>query len=131
MSETTAVDRMFEALARGDVAAARATCTPDARIWHSYDRVAHDLDSIAREWEGLIAGTDEREIVDIRRQPTPDGFVQQHLFYIRPKGGGDRKIWPVCVVARIEGGLIARLDEYIDRAGAFASDAEPLTTPGF
>jgi ketosteroid isomerase-like protein len=130
MSETTAVDRMFDALARGDVDGARATCTPDARVWHSYDRVAHDLDSIGREWAALIAGTIERGISDIRRQRTPDGIVQQHLFYIRP-AGGERKIWPVCVVARFENGLIARLDEYIDRAGSYASNEEPLETPGF
>lgn len=127
---TNPVDQMFEALARGDIAAARATCTPDARIWHSYDRVALDLDGIAEQWAALVAGTAERGISDVRRQPTPDGLVQQHLFYIRPAGGA-RKIWPVCVVARIEGGRIARLDEYIDRAGSYASDEEPLATPGF
>lgn len=130
MADTNPIDRMFDGLAAGDVAAARAACTPDARIWHSFDRIALDLDGIERDWATLIAGTDGRGITDVRRQATPDGFVQQHLFWITPKGG-DRKIWPVCVVARIENGLIARLDEYIDRAGAYASDEEPLKTPGF
>ena len=129
MSETNPVDRMFDALARGDIDAVRATCTPDVRVWHGFDRIAHDLESISREWAGLIAGTEERGITDARCQATPNGLVQQHLFYIRPQGG-DRKIWPVCVVARIENGLIARLDEYIDRAGSYASDEEPLKTPG-
>lgn len=130
MTDTNPIDRMFDALAVGDLAAARAACTSGARIWHSFDRVAHDLDSIERDWAGLIAATEARGITDVHRQPTPDGFVQQHLFWITPKGG-TRKIWPVCVVVRVEDGLIARFDEYIDRAGAYASDEEPLRTPGF
>jgi hypothetical protein len=130
MADINPIDRMFDGLAAGDLAAARAACAPDARIWHSFDRIAHDLDSIERDWAGLIAATEARGITDIRRRPTPDGFVQQHLFWILPKGG-TRKIWPVCVVVRIEDGLIVRLDEYIDRAGAYMSDEEPLATPGF
>lgn len=131
MTDHTAVDRMFDALARGDVAAARATCTPDARIWHGFDGQALDLDGIAEQWAALIAATAERGIADVRRQPTPDGLVQQHLFFVRP-AGGQRKVWPVCVVVRLKNGLIARLDEYIDRAGSYAvADDEPLATPGF
>ena len=124
------IDLMFDALAAGDVAAARAACTPDARIWHSYDGLALTLDEIEPQWAGLVAGTAERIVTDVRRQETPGGFVQQHLFVIRPLGGA-RKAWPVCVVARVEDGRIARLDEYIDRSGAFAPGEGEVVTPGF
>ena len=124
------IDRMFAALSAGDLAAAAACYTPDARIWHSFDCVAHDLNGITAEWEGLVANFPQRDYVDVRRQQTPDGFVQQHVM-TGTTASGARRAWPVCIVVRVEGGRIARLDEYIDRAGAFEPPVgEPLRTPG-
>lgn len=127
-----ALDRMFGALSAGDVAAAAACFTPDARIWHGFDAVSHDLASIARDWTGFIAAFPERRFIDVRRQATAEGCVQQHLMVARLASGA-RKAWPVCVVVRMgEGGAIARLDEYIDRAGTIAlpDDAGDPVTPG-
>lgn len=124
------IDRMFAALSAGDLAEAAACFTPDARIWHSFDCIAHDLGGIMAEWAGLVVGFPQRDFVDVRRQPTPGGFVQQHVM-TGITASGARKAWPVCIVVRIENGRIARLDEYIDRAGAFEPPAgELLRTPG-
>lgn len=112
------IDRMFAALARGDLEAARDCYTPDARMWHSFDGIAHDLEGIRPQWQALVDNFAERDVVDVRRQPTPNGFVQQHVMVVRTLSGA-RKAWPVCIVVRIEGGRIARFDEYIDRAGSF------------
>lgn len=127
-----ALDRMFGALSRGDLEAAAATLAPEGRVWHGFDRIAHDRAGIVRDWEPFVAGFPERAFVDVRRQVTATGCVQQHLMVGRLKDGS-RKAWPVCVVVRMgEGGLIARLDEYIDRAGAFTlEDGEAAITPGF
>jgi ketosteroid isomerase-like protein len=124
------IDRLFAALAQGDLAAAAACCTPDVRVWHSFDGVAHDLAGIMAEWQGLVAGFPERAFVDVRRQPTPQGFVQQHVMLVRT-ASGVRKAWPLCIVVRIADGLIARLDEYIDRAGTFDPPADgEVRAPG-
>lgn len=124
------IDRMFAALERGDLAAAAECYTPDARVWHGFDGIAHDLAGIMAEWEALVASFPWRAFVDARRQPTPDGFVQQHVM-VGATLSGVRKAWPVCIVVRIEGERIARLDEYIDRAGAFEPPAEgPVRAPG-
>ena len=112
------VDRLFEALRRGDVPAALACCTPDARIWHSFDRVAQDMDEARAGWEAFIAGFPERSFVDVRRSSIPGGFVQQHLMVV-VTGQGARIAWPVCIVVTLQGGLIARLEEYMDRAGSY------------
>ena len=124
------IDRMFAALSAGDLAAAAECFTSDARLWHSFDCVAHDLAGVMGEWQGLVANFRYRDFVDVRRQPTPGGFVQQHVM-IGTTASGVRKAWPVCIVVRIERGLIARLDEYIDRAGVFEPPVdEQLRTPG-
>jgi ketosteroid isomerase-like protein len=134
VSDQAVIDRMYDALARGDVAAARACCTPDAVVWHSFDRIALTLDETVRGWEQLIAGFSERGFADVRRTPTPDGWMVRQLMIGRT-AAGVRLAWPLCAVITLRDGLIARLDEYIDRAGSYvlADDAPPLadlTTPG-
>lgn len=122
------VRRLYSALSRGDVAAARACCTPDVRIWHNFDCKAQSLDEIAASWEGFIAGFPERYIADVRCMEVADGVVQRHLQVMRDRNGIQRT-WPICIVVTVRNGLIARLDEYMDRAGSLAGNV--TTTPGF
>jgi len=129
MTETP-VTRLYDALSRGDIAAARACCAPDVRFWHCFDGIAQDLDGAAQGWEGLVAHTVARQSEDVRSVPTAEGLVQQFVFVVRTLAG-ERKAWPVCVVVKFKDGLITRLDEYIDRAGSFDPGEGPVTTPGF
>jgi ketosteroid isomerase-like protein len=130
MHPVTALDRFYDALAAGDLDAARACFTPTAQIWHSFDAVAQDVDAAAIGWAALLEASIERGLHDIHRHLTADGLVQQHVFAMRT-AAGQRIGWPVCLVVRIENDLITRLDEYIDRAGSFAPPDGPITTPGF
>jgi ketosteroid isomerase-like protein len=124
------VDRLFRALTLGDLDAARACFTPDGVVWHGFDRVAHDLASICEEWRQLVANFPTRAFVDVRRQSTATGLVQQHMMVATSRSGLEMA-WPLCIVVRMEGGRIARLDEYIDRAGYFTPEAGAKTaTPG-
>lgn len=129
MTETP-VTRLYDALARGDIAAARACCAPDVRFWHCFDGIAQDIDAAVQGWEGLIGYTKERKAEDVRSTPTHDGLVQQFLFVVRTPDGA-RKAWPLCVVVKIKDGLITRVDEYIDRAGSFEPGDGRVATPGF
>jgi ketosteroid isomerase-like protein len=126
---TTPIDALFDALARGDVAAARACCTPDVAIWHSFDGVVQDLETACRGWEWFVAAFPERSFVDVRRAPTPDGYVQQHLMVATRPGAG-RLAWPICIVVTVRDGRIARLEEYMDRAGGFPAADDRVATPG-
>lgn len=130
MSEVTAVDRLYDALGRGDAEGMRMACTPGALFWHSFDQTAQDLDAAVSGWAAIVANSAERGIFDVRRQATADGYVQQHLYVMRTTAG-KRVIWPVCLVVQIEDGLVARIDEYIDRAGSFLSEDDAPETPGF
>lgn len=125
-----AIDRLFAAFASGDLDGTREAFTTDARIWHNFDGIAHDRESVLRDWAGMFTTFPHRAIHDIRRQATETGFVQQHMT-VMTSASGKTFAWPTCIVFRIEDDRIARLDEYIDRAGSFALEDGMPTTPGF
>ena len=119
MGKTNVLDIVFGGLAAGDVAAAMAALSADAEVWHCFDRIAHNRAGAATAWAEFIDSFPERAFTDIRRQPTSQGYVQQHVMTTRTRDGR-RMAWEVCVVVVMEGERIGRLDEYLDRAGSFA-----------
>ncbi len=124
------IDRFYSALCRGDTPGARACCTPDVRFWHSFDGIAQDLETASRQWEEQAQTFPESGNADVRRMRGQDGrFVQQHVFWIRTEAG-DRLGWPVCMIVDVRDGLIARLDEYVDRAGSISIASDEIRTPG-
>jgi ketosteroid isomerase-like protein len=122
------IDRMFDALARGDVAAARACCTPDVVVWHSFDRQPVSLAG-SGAWEKLATGFAGRSFVDIRRSAVPGGWVQRNQLIARTPSGA-RLAWPMCLFVTLRDGLIDRIDEYIDRAGHYEPSGDEPSTPG-
>ena len=118
MTGTNIIDRMYAGLVSGDVAAARDCYTPDAVIWHSFDRIAMSRDAAAESWTAMCGHFPERRVTDVRREATTTGFVQQLVWHVRTKEGKWMG-WPVCIVSEVRNGLITRLDEYLDRAGWF------------
>ncbi len=130
MTQDTILDRFFGSMQPCDTDALRDCLTEDAIVWHSFDRVAMRPDDVVKTWEGMAAAYPERGVTNVRRQQTPTGYVQQHLFVVCGKDG-TRKAWPVCVVVQIRDGKIARLDEYIDLSAAFDPGEGEAVTPGF
>ena len=118
MTDTNVIDRMYTALVAGDVAAACACYTADAVIWHGFDRLEMTRDDAAQSWAAMTVHFPERRVSDVRRHLTPTGFVHQLNWHGRA-ADGKWMGWPVCVMVEVRDGLIARLDEYIDRAGWF------------
>jgi ketosteroid isomerase-like protein len=108
MSDDNIIDRFFGTMQSCDIAALRDCLTEDAVVWHSYDRIAMGPDDVVKAWEAMAATFTERGITDVRRQQTPGGYVQQHLFVVRMKDA-TRKAWPVCIVVQMRDGRIARL----------------------
>ena len=130
MTDVNALDRLFNGLASGNLEECRAALASDAVVWHGFDGIPQDRESILASFANLCAAFPERRFADIRRQPTPTGFVQQHVMAVR-SADGTARAWPVCVVVRTKDGVITRVDEYIDRAGSFTPADGPLITPGF
>jgi ketosteroid isomerase-like protein len=123
------VDRLFCSMQPCDTGKLRDCLTEDAIVWHSFDRVEMRMENVVKSWEAMATSFAERGITDVRRQQTPTGYVQQHLFVVRGKDGV-RKAWPVCIVVKVKDGKIARLDEYIDLSAAFDPGEGDAVTPG-
>lgn len=109
-------DRLFKAIERGDVAAIREIYAPHTTIWHNFDGVEQSVDENLAVLKWVVANIAEIAYTEIKRQPTPTGFVQQHVLRGRMKSSGKEVAIPACIVCIVEGGRITRLDEYLDSA---------------
>jgi len=129
MPDTAAViDRMYDALSRGDIVAARACLTPDFIAWHNTDRITMAVDEVVASWSELGARFTEISFVDVRRSPVPGGWVQRMQVVARP-ATGTRMAWPCCVFMTLRDGLIARADEYVNSA-PYEPVGDDLSVPG-
>ena len=132
MSEQTGkvevVERFYQALVAGNLVGMRDCCTPDAEFWHCFDGVVQTPDEACQGWGALFDGFAERRVSDATQVLIPAGVVERHLFKVRTHDG-HWKAWAVCNIIYLRDGLIARLDEYIDRAG-LSLPPEDGRTPG-
>jgi ketosteroid isomerase-like protein len=115
-------DRFIDAIERGDVEAVRACYAPDARIWHNTDKVEQTVEQNLKSVAWFGRKLPKRNYRVLRREALKDGFLQQHVLEAEMPDGG---LWSLsaCVVVRMQGGLITRLDEYIDSAETVALSA--------
>ena len=110
---------LLAAIVATDVDALRRVYAPDVVIWHNFDQVEQTLDQNLKvmHWMGKVMA--DKSYDDIRRQPTPTGYVQQHV--LRGTATDGTKVeMPACLIVTIEGERITRLDEYLDPAAAAA-----------
>jgi ketosteroid isomerase-like protein len=128
-SDGEIIDRLYGALADGDVTAARACCTDDLQVWHSFDQKIVDLQQTLLGWQQLVDGFPERSFVDVRRAAVPGGWVQRHQMVARTPDG-KRLAWPLCLFVTTRDGLVCGIDEYIDRAGTYEIGEDVTTTTG-
>jgi ketosteroid isomerase-like protein len=108
-------EKLFAAIPRGDLEAVRALYAPGAEIWHNHDGVTQDPAANLRVLTWVVQNVSGLRYEDVRRQSTPTGFVQQHVLRGTAPNGKLLEI-PACIVCRVEGGRITRLDEYLDSA---------------
>lgn len=130
MSEDVSVmDRLLAAVVSGDMDEARDCFTPDGGVWHGYDCILADVDAFLESVSAIAKAGIELRYYDIQRQPTPTGFVQQHLL-VMPDGEGGYQGKPCCLIVHLKDGRIYRAYEYLDRTNVLKSDTLPMTTPG-
>ena len=109
-------DRLFNAIERGDVGAIRDIYAPTAKIWHNNDGLTQTVDANLAVLGWVVANILELAYTEVRRNPTPTGFVQQHVMRGRLKSSGKEFRLPACIICEVEHGRITRLDEYLDSA---------------
>jgi len=113
-SAMQAAEKLFRAIENGDVDAIREIYSPTVKIWHNTDGLIQTLEQNLATLKWVIANIKNIKYTEVRRQPTPNGFVQQHM--LRGSFRGKEIALPACIIADVEGGRITRLDEYLDSA---------------
>lgn len=108
--------RFFDAIERGDIATMQGSFTPDAAIWHNTDELIVTPEQTAQTLTGMVARIDRRSYADRRVHVFPGGFVQQHTLQGTRTHDGVAVRLPCAIICHVEGGKIARLDEYFDSA---------------
>ncbi|HZR79632.1 MAG TPA: nuclear transport factor 2 family protein [Candidatus Binatia bacterium] len=107
--------RFFDAVARGDLDEVRRMYAPNAVIWTSQDPGERCPDENLAVLGWIKNNVENFRYEDVRCQPTPTGFVEQHTTCGTTPGGADFR-FPACLVVRIENEKITRLEEYFDTA---------------
>lgn len=110
--------RFFAAIERGDLATVGELYAPDAVIWHNTDRTEKTREQNLAMLAFALEHVARLRYEDVRLEPIPGGFVQRHVVRGSERASGRELALPAVVVCRVEGGRIARLDEYFDSAQA-------------
>lgn len=123
MDPLQVADALVSAIEAGDAEAVRSIYAEDARIWHNFDNVEQTVDENVATLGWLVSRLPERRYEVVRRERLEDGFLQQHVLRGRTRGGDEFSL-PACIVCRVDGDRITRLDEYLDSRGAAALFAD-------
>lgn len=117
-------DRLFDAIERGDADALAALWSDDIVVWRQGGGPERDKPRGLKVIAWFVGATAERRYEVLDRRYFDGGFVQQHVVHARDRAG-DPLSFRACLVVRVgPGGLISRIDEYLDPA-----DLAPLTRP--
>jgi uncharacterized protein len=112
-------DRLLAAIEAGDTEAIRAVYAPEAQIWHNFDQHEQSVDENLVTLAWVVAHTQDRHYEEVRRIILDDVYVQQHVLRATSRGGAPVEI-PAMLRVTCTGGLITRLEEYLDTAQAAA-----------
>lgn len=108
-------DRFMRAVENGDAEAIAACYAPDARIWHNNDGKEQGPAENLRVLRWVEERLKNRKYEITGRKAFPGGYVQQHVLHGTLRDGTPFRM-PACLVVTVEGGRIARLEEYLDSA---------------
>jgi ketosteroid isomerase-like protein len=108
-------ERLFHTVEHGDLAELREIFTDGAMVWHNTDEKLTDVETTIRNLEKIRAGATVFHYTDVRREPIPSGFVQQHLLIVEMADGRSMRDL-ACCICRVEDGRIAHMDAYHDSA---------------
>jgi uncharacterized protein len=121
--ETLALaDRMFRAIEVGDLDALRELYDPDIVVWANFDERDQDIDDSMRLLGWLCSKLADRHYEVTRRDVIPGGFLQEHVL-CGTAPNGTAIAMPACIIAKVAGGRITRIHEYLDPVGVSALSA--------
>jgi ketosteroid isomerase-like protein len=98
----------------GDLEGVGRVYHDELTAWRNHDRRTLVRKQALRVVE-ILGRLRELRYEDVRIQPTPQGFVQQHVMRCLSPAGEPVEAH-VCLVATVRDGRIAHIDEYMDSA---------------
>lgn len=108
-------ERLFETVEHGDLEQLRDIFVPGAMVWHNTDEKQVDVETTIANLRKIRSSARMFHYTDIKREPTPSGFVQQHTLLIETADGQQLRDL-ACCICRVENGRIAHMDAYHDSA---------------
>jgi ketosteroid isomerase-like protein len=113
-SEDTVI-RFFAALEADDIDAVRAIYAPDALIWHNDDLIEQPVQENLKVLAALHQVVSGLHYEVIRRVPTEDGVIQQHVLRGTLPNGQDIALH-AAMYLQVKDGHVTRIEEYLDSA---------------
>jgi uncharacterized protein len=108
-------DKVVEAVESGDAEALRAVYSPDLVMVLYTDGVQRTRDEAIAAFSALRDGLRDVRLVVTDRQATPLGYVSQQVLHCTTRSGEQVRV-PHCLITRVDGDRITRIDEYLDSA---------------
>lgn len=107
---------LFDTVEHGNLDDLRRIFSEDAVVWHNTDEDLVGVETSIRNLRTIRESASRFHYADIKREPTPVGFVQQHTLIVEmPDGRRIRDL--ACCVCTVNGeGRITRMDAYHDSA---------------
>ena len=103
----------FDAIERADIDSIEALYAPDVEVWINVTGQSQGRTQSLKLLRALTSRVRELAYDVEHREPIVGGFVQRHV--LRGQlDSGEKLAVPVCLVAHVEDGRIARLYEYLD-----------------
>lgn len=111
---------LFEAIADNDADRLRnEVYDPEVVVWHNNDNHEQRIDENIKVLGWLHHKIGSKRYEEVRRQPTPTGFVEQHVLRGTAPDGTELNV-SACLVVRVLNGRIVRIDEYLDSSAISA-----------
>jgi ketosteroid isomerase-like protein len=127
-----AAERLFSSVEKGDLEALRDVFAPDAWVWHASDNKKMTVEHSIKSIRAIQRSASEYRYTEIKRQPTPEGFVQQHVLLIMLHTG-HKIVDRACCVCGVKDGRIAFMEAYHDpsvfNVDGFGRRPTPLQAP--
>lgn len=114
MTHEAVAEEFFGAVMRGDLDAVGALYAEDVAVWHNYDEVDQTKAESLRTLGWIHDRLGPIRYVEVQRTVLPDGFFQQHVTELTRDGVTTRI--PAALRVLCSGGLIVRIEEYLDPA---------------
>jgi hypothetical protein len=108
------LDALNGALRSGEIDGVLGYLAPGAIVWHNDDKVEMDAAENMKRVPGLHQLVDGLEVDVVQLAPTPSGWFQQFVLRGTVRSTGNAFAAHNCAVVHVAGGLITRIDEYVD-----------------